>query len=359
MLSKDFHQWIHIDSTVKFLRIIHTFHLNVILNNDGIQPETKIALLLPSNIDWIDGILAQIDSGSEQYVALASQWFDTLSYLAHELPDVVQSPTMIHINHRLSRDFIMTQTYKSYLKQLGETELPPSIFTSKQQFYLRTCSFSLHVYLWSKSPHFPYTCEEMIQFLKDDFSQMILVRSNAIDSWTTELLSCIAHTVGVICSLCWWSEQKADHLKLLVPSKDIKHVQLLAWIRLVSYAPFHQRISVRFYNDETLLIDTALIFLFGVVETQHLGCFINTKTHLPKLLLSIATTPVYDRIRVCAYGFLAEILNDEQLKELEIADNIGAFFFYILEQAWAQPTKKWKKIPIEYLLKGLRVSHIA
>ena len=353
MLSKGFQHWVDTDSYVKLFNTIHSFHLKLILNNDGIHPETKIALLLPSNTDWIDGILGQIDSGSEQYVALASQWFDTLSYLAHEIPDVVQSPMIIHINHRLSRDFLMTDKYTSYLKQLGEAELSPSIFTSQQRFHLRTCSFSLHVYIWSKSPSFPYTCEEMIEFLKDDFSRMILVRSNSIDSWSTELLSCMAHTVGVICSLCWWNDRKADLLKLIVPSKDIKHVQLLAWIRLVSYQPFYERISARFYNDETLLIDTALIFIFGVVETQHLGCFINTKTQLPKLLLTIATTPVYDRIRVCAYGFLAEILNDEQLKELEIADNIGAFFYYIIEQAWAQPTKKWKKIPIEYLIKGL------
>lgn len=354
MLSKDFQQLTDIDSHVKLFNMLHSFHLNFILNNDGIQSETKISLLLPANTDWIDGILRQIECSNETYVTLASQWIDTLSYLAHELPDVVHSPTIIHLNNRLSRDFLVTSQYKFYLKQLGETKLPSSFFNSKQRFYLKTCSFSLHVYLWSKSSSFPCTCEEIIQFLKEDFSQMILVQSNSIDSWSSERLSCIAHVIGVMCSLCWWGGQKSEHLEMVVSSTDTTYAQLLALIRIVSYQPVYERVSARFYNDETLLIDTILILIFGIVETQNLSCFINSETSLAKLLLLIATTSVYDRIRVCAYGFLAEILTDEQLKELQIADNIGAFYFYILEQAWKQPTKKWKKIPLEYLLKGLK-----
>jgi hypothetical protein len=353
MLSKDSRKWIDVDIHVKFFDVLHSFNIKLILTNDGIQPDTKMLLLIPSNIDWIDGVLDQIESSNDTFIIYASLWFDTLSYLAHALSDIVYSPMMRHINDRLSRDFLMTNQYQFYLKQLGESKLSQSIFTAKQHFYMKTCSFSLNVYLWSKSQNFPFTGEEIIKFLSEDYSKMILAQSYTIESWSNELLSCVAHIIGLICSSCWWGGQRAQHIELIVPSKDTTYEHIFALIRFVSYQPFHQRISAQSYNDETLLIDASLIFLFGVVETQNLGCFLSSKTNLPTTLLSIAQTSPYDRIRICAYGFLAEILSDEQLKGLKMVDNISEFFFDILEQAWNHPTKKWKKITIPYLLKGI------
>jgi hypothetical protein len=356
MLSKDTRQWINVDIHVKFFHVLHSFNIKLILNNDEIQSDTKVLLLIPSNIDWIDGVLDQIESSNDTFLILASLWFDTLSYLAHALPDIVFSPTMTHINGRLSRDFLMTNQYKYYLKQLREPKLSQSVFTAKQRFYMKTCSFSLNVYLWSKSQNFPFTGEEIIKFLSEDYSQMILAQSYTMESWSDELLSCVAHVIGLICSSCWWGGQQAEHIELIVPSKDTTYEHIFALIRLISYQPFHRRISGQSYNDETLLIDTSLIFLFGVVETQDLGCFVSSKTNLPTTLLSIAQTSPYDRIRICAYGFLAKILSDEQLKGLKMVDNISEFFFDILEQAWKHPTKKWKKITMPYLLKGIYLS---
>ncbi|CAF2913405.1 unnamed protein product, partial [Rotaria sp. Silwood2] len=351
MLSKDSWQGIDLDNCVKLFHVLHSFNIKLILNNDGIQPDTKISLLIPSNIDWIDGILEQIESSSDTLLTFASLWFDTLSYLAQQLSEIVYSPTMLHLNNRLSRDFIMTNQYKFYLKQLCEPNPTQSIFTAKQLFYMKTCSFSLNVYLWSKSQNFAFTSEEIIKFLSEDYSRMILVHSYTMDSWSNELLSCIAHIIGLICSSCWWGGQKPQHIEFIVPSKDTTYEHIFALIRLVSYHPFHQRISAQLYNNETVLIDASLIFLFGVVETYDLSCFISSQTNLPATLWLIAQTSSYDRIRACAYGFLAEILSDKQLKELKISDNICEFFFYILEQAWSHPTKKWKKITIPYLLK--------
>ena len=61
---------------------------------------------------------------------------------------------------------------------------------------------------------------------------------------------------------------------------------------------------------------------------------------------------IYYRISLCAYGILSEILTDEHLKELKITHSLRHFFFNILEQAWHNPTKKYKQIPITYLLRG-------
>ncbi|CAF4987808.1 unnamed protein product, partial [Rotaria sp. Silwood1] len=139
---------------------------------------------------------------------------------------------------------------------------------------------------------------------------------------------------------------------MFLSPNDLMYDHILALIRIVSYRPFHQCISAQWYNDETLLIDSILVFLFGALEIQNMRCFISSQTNLFATLLVIAQTSPYDRICICAYGFLAEILTDEQMKELKITENISGFFFNILEQAWKDPTKRCKTIPIPHLLKG-------
>lgn len=352
-LSKNSQSWISIDNYVKFFRLLYSFNMKLISCPDGVQPDVKISLLIPSNIKWIDGILNQIGSSNDTYITLANLWIDTVSYTAHQLPDIVSSPTVAHLNSRLSHDFVMTDQYKIYLKQLCQSNLSKSIFTAKQLFYIKTCSFSLTVYLCSTSQDFTFTGEQIIKFFNEDFSKMIILHSYTIDSWSSELLSCIAQVIGFISSACWWGGQKPENIELIASPTDDKYELVNALIRLLSYQPFYQHISAQLYSSETVLIDTGLVLLFGIVETYDLGCFVSTQTNLTATLWSIAQASTYDRIGVGAYGFLAAILTDDQLKELKLTNTMCEFFFSIIESAWNHPTKKWKIIPIPYLLKGI------
>jgi hypothetical protein len=341
ILSRNIQQWTTDDSHVKLFHAIQSFNMKIVYKHDGISLETKVALLVPTTIEPID-----------TYIRIAGLWLDTLSYLAHEQPDVVSSTTIIYINEQLSRHFLMTNQYKIYLKELQHTHLPTSIFTAKQSFYINTCSFSLHTYLWSRSPNFPFTGEQIINFVRDEYTTVLLVQSSTIETWTRQLLMCISHILGLVCSACWWGGQKRQHIELIAPSTDPTYAHLFALIRLISYQPFHQSLATHLYSDETLVIDISLIFIFAIVETQDLGCFLNSKTTLSATLLTIAQISPNDHIRICAYGLLIEILTDEQVKELQLKNNIGEFLFDVVEQAWKHPMKRWRKIPIPYLLKG-------
>ena len=358
VLSEDFRRWINEQSYCKLFHTLNLFNIQLVSIKEGIPSETKAILLIPSNTAWIDGIFNQIETNNDIFLTMTNCWFDTLSYFVQEYPDSVYSPNIIHINHRISRDFVMTNQYKSYLQQLGKSSISSSILTKKLMFYLKTCSFSLKVYFWSKTQDFLFTAREIIQFLGRDYSQMILVQSEYLNQWHGDLLSCVAHITGFICSTCWWGGQKSENIDMIIPPTDSIYTHILAFIRIVSYQPFHRYLSVQGYYDENILIDSTLILLVGAVETQNLGCFITSKTDLPATLLTIAQKSIHDRICLCAYGFLAGILSDTQLKELKIADNISRFFFDVLEKAWKHSTKKWKKIPINYILKGEHFSTI-
>jgi hypothetical protein len=352
VLSQDFRRWIDEQSCHQLFHALYSWNIKLISNTDATQSDTKEALLIPSNNEWIDGVLDQITIDHDTFLTVVSLWFDVLAYLVFQQPEAAYSPSIMHMNSRLSRDFVMTNQYKSYLQKLREPNISQIVFTKKQMFYLKTCSFSLSVYFSSKSQNFPFTSKDIINFLGDDYVQMILVQSNTLDSWNTELLACVAHLTSLITSTCWWGGHKAEHIEILFPFEDSDHIRILAFIRIVNHQPFHRYISIPWYNDENLLISSTLILLMAAVEIQNLGSFISSETNLPATLITIVQQSPHERILVYAYGFLAAILSNEQLKELQIADNICRFVFDVLEQAWKHPTKKWKKIPIPQLLKG-------
>ena len=352
VLSQDFRRWIDEQSCHELFHVLHSWNIKLISITDVIESNTKTTFLIPSNNEWIDGIIDQIAAGHNTFLTIASLWFDALAYLVLDQSEVAYLPSIIHINSRLSRDFVMTNQYKSYLQEICEPNISQLIFTKKQMFYLKTCSFSLNVYFSSKSQNFPFTSHDIIKFLGDDYCHMILAQSKTLDSWNTELLSCVTHLTGLICSTCWWGGQKIEDLNMLIPPEDSTYTLILAFIRIVNHQPFHRYLDIPWHNDENLLIGATLILLMGVVETQNVGPFISSETNLPATLLTIVQASSYDRILLYAYGFLAILLSNEQLKELKVSDNMCKFLFDVLEQAWKHPTKKWKKIPIPYLLKG-------
>ncbi|CAF4576350.1 unnamed protein product, partial [Rotaria magnacalcarata] len=70
---------------------------------------------------------------------------------------------------------------------------------------------------------------------------MISIHSYTVNSWSQELLICIAHLIDFICACCWWGTEKAMYIKNLVASEQIVYDHIQGLIRIVGYKPFHER----------------------------------------------------------------------------------------------------------------------
>ena len=109
------------------------------------------------------------------------------------------------------------------------------------------------------------------------------------------------------------------------------------------------------HNDRMIkqfFSDTTLFSMSNIAQNQDFIWFLRSKITLPEVLLTIAETSICEKTSLCIYGILGEILSDDSLKELKVSDDLSVFFFNILEEAWHHPSKKFKQIPIFYLLKG-------
>jgi hypothetical protein len=141
-------------------------------------------------------------------------------------------------------------------------------------------------------------------------------------------------------------------LKLLFSTEKILCEYVQAVIHIIDYQPFYPSIMTQWSNDETILMDSILLLLMNIVQTQNINWFFRSMTQLQGILIKLAEISVYFRIYLCAYGILSEILTDENLKALKFTDPRKFFFFNMLEQAWRDPSKKYKQISIIYFLRG-------
>ena len=356
LLSQNSHQWINETYYQELFHTLASFNKRLIFNIHNTDVSTKASLLFSVTIDQINSIFQQIEQTKDDddpFINIISPWFDNHSNFLYGNPLYGMSSVTNHIAQYIIEKYVMNERYKLYLTQLRQPDLTHSIFTAKMLFYIKTCSFHTYAYLFSKFYYFPYTAHEMMDYLCEDYLQIIHVHSYTVASWDEQLLGCIAQLVGLVSGCCWWDGQERTQMKILLPAEQITcdHVQDL--VRIIAHTPFYKQTKSVRSNDETILMDATLIVLIITVQTQNINWLFRSNASIRDTIISVAESALNGEVCLCGYGILAETLTDDQLKHLKVADHIHDYFFTVLEQAWNTPSKTFKQIPIINLLRGM------
>ena len=355
MLAQDSHLWVLEPNYLTLFQALSVFNRKVLFVQDRLDVDTKIALLVPQQIDHVCGLLERVQQSADAndpYIGLVGLWFDTLSLCVHEYPQLNKSSIITEINDSFADKFLMSDQFQVYSAQLQQSPVSQEIFTAKQLFYIRTCSLSLNAYFYTNPEHFTYTPDQVVERIGVGYLQIVQSHSHTVSGWSRELLACVTHLIGFMRAFLWWDGENGAKLKLLFPTEQILCAFVEAIVRIIDHRPLYKATMVQWANDETILLDSTLLLLMNIVQIQTINWFFRTMTQLPDILLTVAESSVYYRIYLCAYGILSEILTDEHLKELKITESVRLFFFNMLELAWHHPSKKYKQIPIIYLLRG-------
>ena len=352
VLSEDSSYWSTNSIYSKFFDNLASFNQNFIFISDEIDADTKATLLIPETTNIINCIFSQIENNEDEndiYFLIISLWFDNLSYLIQEHTQFIKSPIIIAMNHSIAVKFVMKNEYKIYLNQLQQSQL---IFTNKQLFFLKTCSFALSSFFFCKVQTFPFNSEEILQFLAQDYLEILRLHGYSIPLWSQELFCCITHLTNFIHTCCVWRDDREKNLQILFPSEDIAHNHLQLLVHIISYKSFHQQLECHRSNDATILVDSILSFIFYILENHDFIHFIRVQTRLIDTLLLLAETPGNNMININANGMLGELLSDEKLKQLKVTDHLCGYFFCVLERAWNHPAQVYRRSTVKQLLRG-------
>ena len=340
---------------VQLFQTLALFNKNLVFDYDDIEAPTKAALLIPETKHYIDQIFKCIEETNDEnhlIFTLTSLWLDNLSYFLRENPEFEESTVIDYLNYHLARYYFMTDQYKSYLIKLRQTSLPQSIVTTRHLFYIKTCSLCLSTCIFVRAQKFLYTAEDIINHMGVDYVQLFLYHTYTVDSWSPQLLACITSLAVLFSGCCWWREDRGTQTKIVFPTESTICEYIDALIRVIDCKKISQCTTTKRSNDQTVLLDTTIFSMISLAQNQDFIWFLRSKTSLSNTLLTIAEASHCEKLSLCIYSVLGEILTDEHLKELKISDNVSLFFFNMLEQAWHHPSKKFKQIPIYYLIKG-------
>ena len=356
LLSENSRPWTTEYSYLEFFYDLALFNREMILNNGDIDVDRKVSLLFCVTIDQIDSIFTQIDQINDEndiFIRLINQSLDNYAYFFYEHPQQQVPAAVDQIDRYIVRKYIMSNEHKLYLGKLHEPALAKSVFTSKLLFYLVTCTAYTHTYIIRKLLSFPYTAEEMVVFLCDDYLEIIRIHSHAIESWSKEFLACIAQLISFMSGGLWWNGQQRTQIKKVFPTEQItcSHVEDL--IRIIAYKPFYSQTKSVRSNDETILIDSVIMILFVIVQSQNINWFFRSNLFVRDTIVHVSELALNDEVCLCGYCILGETLADDQLKAIKIADNISDYFFHIIEEAWKSLTKIFRQIPLQFLLEGM------
>ncbi|CAF0834036.1 unnamed protein product [Adineta steineri] len=350
-----FDEWINEEHYQEFFYTITSFNKNLILNNDDIELSVKTALLLSVSTDQVSFIFKQIDqtdNDNDMFITVASLWFDNHSCFIHYNPPAHAFPITDHINQYILHNYILSKQYKTYLNELSQSVISQSVFTAKMLFYVRTCSFSIFSYINPNTHKISYTADELVHWIRDEYLQIVHIHSRTVALWSKELLACMTQLISFVGGLGWWDGHSKKQIKVLFITEQIIYAHIEDLIRIIDYRPFHKEMKSVRSNDETSIMDAALMVLMRMVQTENISWFFRSNVSIQNALSTLGEGALYDEIGLSVYGILGKVLSDEQLKNLKIANNMGGFFFNMLEQAWHHPLKKYRQIRIEHLLQG-------
>ena len=355
LLSDDSLQWINESTYIDLLHALASLNRSLIFDCDAIDNESKKCLLLPESIDQMNGIfrhIEQIDEDDSPYLMIINRVFENQACFLLDHWQYCKLPVIDYIGEYFVRHYIMSKQYKQYLWQLQQPQAAQTKLIAKMLFYIRTCSFNFYVYLSTKYHNFFYTSDEIVRYLGMDYLRIIHTHVPMIAQWSKEFIAYIAHFIALLARCCWWDGMIPSPTNILLPTEQAtsEHVQDL--MSIIAHVPLYNEIKSQRSNDETVLLESSLIFLLDIAELQTINWLFRSNASYQRILLNVAETLANEIICLSAYNIMSIVLADEQIKELKMNDRAAIFSFNMLKKAWHDPAKVYKQIPIIYILQG-------
>ena len=350
LLTSQFCQWIHQTCYTEFLHTFTSFNKEIIFYCDNIDDDTKSLLLIPETIDQINQIIEQIDrTTNDGYIDIVSHWLENLSFLIQQYPHLSQSIVVIELNQYFEKYLLKNHQLNTVILQLQQSS--SSLLSSKEIFYMKTNLFLMSIYFHTKPIHFLSTATEILHQIGDEYRQMIQTYSHTVATWHRDTLICLTYLIRFISDCTWWGRKNKELFKILFSTEHILCEYIQALVRILDHTVFHKQIQSRRSNYETILLDSILFTLQNIVQTRDINWYFRSMTRLTDILLKIAELSMHYRISLCIYSIYAEILSDEKFKALKFTDTMSSLFFQMLQDAYHNPSKKFKQISFSHLLK--------
>ena len=332
-----------------------TSTINHKLISSSIDIDSKMALMFPMNIEIVQEILREIlrEKNEDHLIfSLATSNFCSLASFIYRNLQLNSLSLIRFLFERFIVDFFQSSEYQIFVKKF---QFDDAFISEKQEFYLKVATFFTALYQSSKPEKSFYDLNETISWLCKDYSTIVSSYSGTVSSWNEPILGCLASLSFAVTTLIWSTTiDELDFQAFILPNQTIFDF-LDSMIQIIQYQPFHRTIEANNSGAELILIDSIFsILLYFTSNAENLNYFRSNKKLLDTLLIFDHTGN--DRLNLITYRLQADILSENDIRKLNIIENIHEKFFLYLREASNNPLKMYNRISLDELLKGKKKS---
>jgi hypothetical protein len=159
------------------------------------------------------------------------------------------------MNPYIARHYIMSKQFKFYISQLRKSHLEQSILTAKLFLHIRTSLFCLSTYFSVTNENCPYTAEELLRFIGDDYLQIIHVHGRMVSTWNKELLACISQLMAIVVACHCLDQSNRTLIRIRFPHEQVicNHVDTFIQSSYSTATSFEFSIHVQAISSSKLM----------------------------------------------------------------------------------------------------------
>ena len=233
----------------------------------------------------------------------------------------------------------------SYEDRLINLSLRPTDQSPLNEFFLETCPSFI---AWCRGPFQSIVIDQLcVNGILDSTERIYSLFLPTVDCWLSPLVNAIYYVTALIRYVAFYRDTR---------SSLREHVQIIDAVLLLFHSTrlIDNVLLTSDFNAETNVIDSAISFLFNLMDEPSFVTLIKNNEHFSKEIFLHLKHSRVDRVKLHALMILAKVLDEIDLKKLDYIETFTTLFIDYLVRAFQHRSHACEDVHIEQLLASFK-----
>ena len=303
--------------------------------------------LVQSLFDPLSSLLNDIAAHTDRYtdqdslMELLNTFLGSIHWYQCDNEEMQSDPLVLPLLHSIVRCL----SSPSYEEMLTDLSLRPTHPNPLSEFLLETCPSSI---AWCRGPFQSIVIDQLcVSGMLDSTERIYSLFLPTIDRWLSPLINAIYYVTALIRYVAFYRATRT-YLR--------EHVQIIDAVLLLFHSTrlIDNVLLTSDFNDETNVIDSAISFLFNLMDESSFVTVIKNNEHFSKEIFLQLKHSRVDRVKLHALMILTKVLDENDLKQLNYIESFTILFMDYLVRAFQHRSHSCEDVHIEQLLASFK-----
>lgn len=282
-----------------------------------------------------------INQTQTQNIECFSKLIQSIKWFQSDNDEILNNPNVL----LLIDPIIKCLCSSTYIDTLKSVEIKSTNLSAYENFILVTCPAYCAWYR-GKAQITMINClcvNNMLNSYQDIYDLFL----SKINDWQYSLMESMYYMTALLRYVAFYPSTR-EYLK-----KNLRIIDSMLII-LNSKCLLDNILTTTRYNSETNLMDSAISFIFNLIQDFDMLNFVKENEFFCKEIFLKLIYAQVDRVKLHALMILSKILDEQDIQNLDHIDGFISVFVNYLSRAVNDPCHTFQDVPIEHLLTSLK-----